>query len=191
MCICQCQPPSSLQSRGWVGGQSCRFAPKPLYFPPLLTGYFVLSPQVEGYYLDLQSPKFASYMALVHSRFSTNTFPSWHRAQPMRMLGHNGEINTLRGNVNWMKSRQGVMKCQELNLTERMLQKVGGAGGDVDGETFHLLLSATLLLAHTCVPPLSPPCSSFPLSQRTRPTLVPLTACWSCLCALEGTCLRP
>ena len=47
--------------------------------------------QVPEYFLDLQSESFSSYMALVHSRFSTNTFPSWHRAQPMRMLGHNGE----------------------------------------------------------------------------------------------------
>ncbi|KAI7845826.1 hypothetical protein COHA_000736 [Chlorella ohadii] len=81
--------------------------------------------QVPLYYLDLQHQRFASYMALVHSRFSTNTFPSWHRAQPMRMLGHNGEINTLRGNVNWMKSRQGIMKCQNLGLVqERTLQKL-------------------------------------------------------------------
>lgn len=48
-------------------------------------------PQVPEYYLDLRAESFSSYMALVHSRFSTNTFPSWHRAQPMRMLGHNGE----------------------------------------------------------------------------------------------------
>ncbi|KAL4855140.1 Glutamate synthase [NADH] [Chlorella vulgaris] len=80
--------------------------------------------QVPAYFLDLQQDSFSSYMALVHSRFSTNTFPSWHRAQPMRMLGHNGEINTLRGNVNWMKSRQGVMKCEPLGLSERTLQKL-------------------------------------------------------------------
>lgn len=53
------------------------------------------------YYADLGDTRFTSYMGLVHSRFSTNTFPSWDRAQPMRVLGHNGEINTLRGNVNW------------------------------------------------------------------------------------------
>ena len=47
----------------------------------------------------------------------------------MRMIGHNGEINTLRGNVNWMKARQGVMKCEALGLSERTLQKVGGGGG--------------------------------------------------------------
>ncbi|KAL2921877.1 Glutamate synthase 1 [NADH] chloroplastic [Bienertia sinuspersici] len=52
----------------------------------------------EYYYWDLGNERFTSYMALVHSRFSTNTFPSWDRAQPMRVLGHNGEINTLRGN---------------------------------------------------------------------------------------------
>ncbi|CAK9149444.1 unnamed protein product [Ilex paraguariensis] len=54
----------------------------------------------EYYYADLGTERFTSYMALIHSRFSTNTFPSWDRAQPMRVLGHNGEINTLRGNVN-------------------------------------------------------------------------------------------
>ena len=80
--------------------------------------------QVEEFFLDLQHPGFTSYMALVHSRFSTNTFPAWHRAQPMRMLGHNGEINTLRGNVNWMKARQGVMRCTGLSVSERTLQKL-------------------------------------------------------------------
>lgn len=57
------------------------------------------------YYADLGDERFTSFMAIVHSRFSTNTFPSWDRAQPMRMLGHNGEINTLRGNVNWYVSK--------------------------------------------------------------------------------------
>lgn len=65
--------------------------------------------QVLGYYKDLQQPDFSSHMALVHSRFSTNTFPSWERAQPIRMMCHNGEINTLRGNKNWMASRGGLM----------------------------------------------------------------------------------
>ena len=65
--------------------------------------------QVLPYYKDLQDPDFVSHMALVHSRFSTNTFPSWERAQPIRMMCHNGEINTLRGNKNWMYSRGGLM----------------------------------------------------------------------------------
>jgi glutamate synthase domain-containing protein 1 len=66
--------------------------------------------QVSQYYLDLKDPEFVSHLALVHSRFSTNTFPSWERAQPIRMMCHNGEINTLRGNKNWMYSRGGIME---------------------------------------------------------------------------------
>ncbi|HWV56438.1 MAG TPA: hypothetical protein VNZ57_03105, partial [Longimicrobiales bacterium] len=58
--------------------------------------------QVPQFYPDLARDDFISYSAMFHARFSTNTFPSWSRAQPMRFLGHNGEINTLRGNVNWM-----------------------------------------------------------------------------------------
>jgi glutamate synthase (NADPH/NADH) len=68
--------------------------------------------QVSQYYLDLKDPTFVSHMGLVHSRFSTNTFPSWERAQPIRMMCHNGEINTLRGNKNWMYSRGGIMESE-------------------------------------------------------------------------------
>ncbi|XP_020540735.1 glutamate synthase [NADH], amyloplastic isoform X2 [Jatropha curcas] len=64
------------------------------------------------------------WMPWVHSRFSTNTFPSWDRAQPMRVLGHNGEINTLRGNVNWMKAREGLLKCKELGLSKNEMKKL-------------------------------------------------------------------
>ncbi|RZC18050.1 glutamate synthase [NADH], amyloplastic-like isoform X1 [Glycine soja] len=81
--------------------------------------------QLKDYYFaDLGNERFTSYMALIHSRFSTNTFPSWDRAQPMRVLGHNGEINTLRGNVNWMKAREGLLKCKELGLSENELKKL-------------------------------------------------------------------
>jgi len=66
--------------------------------------------QVSQYYKDLKDEEFISHLALVHSRFSTNTFPSWERAQPIRMMCHNGEINTLRGNKNWMYSRGGIME---------------------------------------------------------------------------------
>ncbi|MGP7815820.1 glutamate synthase large subunit [Niallia sp. 01092] len=64
------------------------------------------SEQVGTFYLDVQDPEFTSAFALVHSRFSTNTFPSWERAHPNRYIIHNGEINTLRGNFNWMKARE-------------------------------------------------------------------------------------
>ncbi|KAG5533868.1 hypothetical protein RHGRI_027909 [Rhododendron griersonianum] len=79
---------------------------------------------MEYYYADLGNERFTSYMAMIHSRFSTNTFPSWDRAQPMRVLGHNGEINTLRGNVNWMKAREGLLKCKELGLSKDEMKKL-------------------------------------------------------------------
>ncbi|MBI2307206.1 MAG: glutamate synthase large subunit [Rhodocyclales bacterium] len=66
----------------------------------------LLADQVGEYFLDLQDPRCVSALALVHQRFSTNTFPSWHLAHPFRMIAHNGEINTLRGNVNWFKARE-------------------------------------------------------------------------------------
>jgi glutamate synthase (ferredoxin) len=66
----------------------------------------LMSEQVEKYYPDLRDPSTVTAMALVHSRFSTNTFPSWDRAHPNRYIAHNGEINTLRGNVNWMHAAQ-------------------------------------------------------------------------------------
>lgn len=81
--------------------------------------------QLKGYYYaDIGHESFTSYMALVHSRFSTNTFPSWDRAQPMRVLGHNGEINTLKGNKNWMKAREGLLKCEKLGLSEEQMSKI-------------------------------------------------------------------
>ncbi len=66
--------------------------------------------QVNGYFPDLVDADFESALALVHSRFSTNTFPSWPLAHPFRFLAHNGEINTLRGNENWMRSRESLLK---------------------------------------------------------------------------------
>ena len=66
--------------------------------------------QVLPYFPDLVDPDYTTHLAMVHSRFSTNTFPSWDRAQPNRFLSHNGEINTLRGNMNWMRAREGVFK---------------------------------------------------------------------------------
>jgi glutamate synthase (NADPH/NADH) large chain len=66
----------------------------------------LLADQVGEYYKDLQDPRFVSALALVHQRFSTNTFPTWNLAHPFRLTAHNGEINTLRGNVNWIRARE-------------------------------------------------------------------------------------
>lgn len=72
------------------------------------------SPQLREYYLDLQDIRFQSGIALVHSRFSTNTFPSWDLAQPFRMLAHNGEINTIKGNRFWMEARESILESKNL-----------------------------------------------------------------------------
>ena len=74
----------------------------------------LLADQVGKYYKDLQDPRVVSALALVHQRFSTNTFPEWPLAHPYRMVAHNGEINTVKGNFNWMRAREGVMKSPVL-----------------------------------------------------------------------------
>ena len=72
------------------------------------------SRQLREYFPDLSNPYFTSGLALVHSRFSTNTFPTWSLAQPFRLLAHNGEINTIRGNRGWMKARESVLSSEAL-----------------------------------------------------------------------------
>ena len=72
------------------------------------------SGQLRRYFPDLSNPYFTSGLALVHSRFSTNTFPTWSLAQPFRLLAHNGEINTIRGNRGWMKARESVLSSEAL-----------------------------------------------------------------------------
>ncbi|MDP3842491.1 MAG: glutamate synthase-related protein [Oxalobacteraceae bacterium] len=74
----------------------------------------LLADQVGVYYRDLQDARCISALALVHQRFSTNTFPEWPLAHPYRMIAHNGEINTVKGNFNWMRAREGVMKSAVL-----------------------------------------------------------------------------
>ncbi|MCA9191318.1 MAG: glutamate synthase large subunit [Planctomycetales bacterium] len=80
----------------------CSLSTKVIIYKGMLT-----SSQVLQYFPDLCDPDYQTHLAMVHSRFSTNTFPSWDRAQPLRFMSHNGEINTLRGNANWMRARQG------------------------------------------------------------------------------------
>lgn len=85
----------------------CSLSTKVMIYKGMLSTH-----QVMPFYPDLQDPDYKSHLAMVHSRFSTNTFPSWDRAQPLRYMSHNGEINTLKGNANWMNARQGVMESE-------------------------------------------------------------------------------
>jgi glutamate synthase domain-containing protein 2/glutamate synthase domain-containing protein 1/glutamate synthase domain-containing protein 3 len=90
------------------------------YFVPSMSARTIvykgmlLPSQVGTYYRDLQDPRVVSALALVHQRFSTNTFPTWDLAHPFRMIAHNGEINTVRGNVNWVRARQGAISSPVL-----------------------------------------------------------------------------
>ncbi|EIW71096.1 hypothetical protein TREMEDRAFT_42578 [Tremella mesenterica DSM 1558] len=85
--------------------------------------------QVYNYYHDLNHVLYSSHFALVHSRFSTNTFPSWDRAQPMRWAAHNGEINTVRGNKNWMRAREGHLKSEHFGDELPLLYPIVESGG--------------------------------------------------------------
>ncbi len=86
-----------------------------VYFPSLSSRTLVYkgmltAPQLQSFFPDLEDPRFSSALALVHSRFSTNTFPSWPLAHPFRFMAHNGEINTIKGNRNWMRARESQLR---------------------------------------------------------------------------------
>jgi glutamate synthase domain-containing protein 2/glutamate synthase domain-containing protein 1/glutamate synthase domain-containing protein 3 len=101
--------------------------------------------QVREYFLDLKEPDFESALAVVHSRFSTNTFPSWDRAHPYRYVAHNGEINTLRGNRNWMRARYGSLQSDvfgdELQKMFPILTESGSDTATLDNAVQFLTLN--------------------------------------------------
>ena len=111
----------------------------------------VLCTNLDSYYLDLSDERMVSAVALVHQRFSTNTFPSWKVAQPFRLLCHNGEINTVRGNINWMAARRATMSSKVLGEDLDKLWPLIGDGAS-DSATFdnalELLVAGGYSLAH-------------------------------------------
>src|SRR6478736_1888178 len=99
-----------------------------VYFPSLSGQTFVYkgmltTPQLKAFYLDLQDDRLTSALGIVHSRFSTNTFPSWPLAHPFRRIAHNGEINTVTGNENWMRAREALIKTDVFG-SEQDLDKI-------------------------------------------------------------------
>lgn len=129
---------------------------KQFYIPSLSSRTLVykgmlLAHQVGEYFLDLQDARAQSALALVHQRFSTNTFPTWDLAHPFRMIAHNGEINTVRGNINWMKARQKSMKSAALGEDLDKLWPLIDEGGS-DSASFdnalELLVMGGYSLAH-------------------------------------------
>ena len=96
-----------------------------VYFPSLSGRTFIYkgmltTPQLKAFYLDLQDERLESALGIVHSRFSTNTFPSWPLAHPFRRIAHNGEINTVTGNENWMRAREALIKSDVFGSQENL-----------------------------------------------------------------------
>ncbi len=81
----------------------------------------LLAPQIANFYNELSDPDVISALCLVHQRFSTNTFPTWHLAHPFHYVAHNGEINTVSGNVNWMHARQSVLRVRSVRRRSKKL----------------------------------------------------------------------
>ena len=104
-----------------------------------------LAQDIDRFYLDLADPEFVSPFAIFHQRYSTNTFPEWRLAQPFRMLAHNGEINTIRGNINWMKSHEIVMAATAFAGAEDDVKPViqpGSSDSAALDQTFEVLVRA-------------------------------------------------
>ena len=100
--------------------------------------------QVRQYYLDLQDERTISGMAMFHSRFSTNTFPAWRRAQPFRYIAHNGEINTVRGNINWMNAREALFSS--VNFTDAELKMLNPVCNNDNSDSANLDMAIELLV---------------------------------------------
>src|SRR5712691_5835503 len=111
----------------------------------------LLAPQITNFYKELSDPDVTSALCLVHQRFSTNTFPSWERAHPYRYIAHNGEINTLRGNVNWMFTRQALFQSDlfgdDLKKVLPVL-RMDGSDSAIFDNTLEFLVHAGRSLAH-------------------------------------------
>jgi glutamate synthase (ferredoxin) len=123
-----------------LGGEAKRF----FYVPSLSSNTLIykgmlIADQIETMYPDLSDPDLESALALVHQRFSTNTFPSWPLAHPYRYIAHNGEINTLRGNINWMKAREALCESDRLGEDLKKILPVIREGGS-DTATFDNVL---------------------------------------------------
>ncbi|QGU96725.1 glutamate synthase large subunit [Clostridium bovifaecis] len=112
----------------------CSFSSRTIVYK----GLFVAQ-QIKSYYVDLDDINFKSAIAVVHQRYSTNTFPTWSLAQPFKFLAHNGEINTIRGNRNWMHAREGVLKSKTLGDDIKKLYPIVRKSGS-DSESLDNIL---------------------------------------------------
>jgi glutamate synthase domain-containing protein 2/glutamate synthase domain-containing protein 1/glutamate synthase domain-containing protein 3 len=140
------------------------FSSRTMVYKGMLT-----APQLPRYFPDLRDPRVASRLALVHSRFSTNTFPSWELAHPYRMIAHNGEVNTLRGNVNWMRARESQLASELFgDDLEKVIPVVreGGSDSAVFDNVLELLVLSGRSIPHAVM-------MMVPEAYRTRRDLDP------------------
>jgi len=131
----------------------------------------LLAAQLTGFYPDLCDEVFSSALALVHSRFSTNTFPSWARAHPYRYLAHNGEINTLRGNINWMHARESRFAAKLFGEDiGKLLPVIDAEGSDsaMFDNALEMLTLAGRPLAHSLMMMIPEPWSGDPFMSEER-----------------------
>jgi glutamate synthase domain-containing protein 2/glutamate synthase domain-containing protein 1/glutamate synthase domain-containing protein 3 len=140
------------------------FSSRTMVYKGMLT-----APQLPRYFTDLRDPRLASRLALVHSRFSTNTFPSWELAHPYRMIAHNGEVNTLRGNINWMRARESQLASELFGSDlEKVIPVVreGGSDSAIFDNVLELLVLSGRSIPHAVM-------MMVPEAYRTRTDLDP------------------
>ncbi|MDB6094962.1 MAG: hypothetical protein JWM32_2524 [Verrucomicrobia bacterium] len=140
----------------------------------------LLTDQLGKYFPDLQNPAMETAIGLVHSRFSTNTFPSWDRAHPYRYIAHNGEINTLRGNINWMHAREALFESEVFgDDIKKALPIVNPNGSDsaMFDNTLELLVLAGRPLAHAIMMMIPEPWSNDQNMDAARRAFYQYHAC--------------
>ncbi len=172
-----------------------------LYLPSLSSRTIVykgmlLTTQLREYFPDLQNPLMETALALVHSRFSTNTFPSWDRAHPYRLIAHNGEINTLRGNVNWMHSREAHFTSEVFgDDIKKVLPVINPNGSDsaMFDNTLELLYLAGRPLHHAVMMMIPEPWSNHEGMADDKKAFYQYHSClmepWdgpACICFTDG-----
>ena len=131
----------------------------------------LLTQQLAAYFPDLNDPLMETALALVHSRFSTNTFPSWDRAHPYRYIAHNGEINTVRGNANWMRAREALFEAEAFGADmQKILPIINPNGSDsaMFDNTLELLVLAGRSLPHAVMMMIPEPWSNHPTMDDTK-----------------------
>jgi len=167
----------ALNSVGALAARQGPHALRDLYIPSFSTRTLVykgllLAPQVGSFYEDLRNSLTVSALALVHQRFSTNTFPSWRLAHPYRFLCHNGEINTVRGNVNWMAARRQAMTSELLGPDlAKMVPLIGPGQSDtacIDNALELLVIGGGYSLPHAVMMMIPEAWAGNPLMDETR-----------------------